>query len=482
MRKPLIATTAACLLSVGLTGCGNQSPASQSAEELETLIAQMNRQLSAPATPMEGNKRLYSGGATVQDVEIPPVHSSEAAYIDQSLALLPLAQNVAATGNDAQKSAANGIIAMILSDEAAYLITVSQQGFQSTANEVGGLRQEIASIENNIAISRQLSGDRSAEIETYRTGKVDDNTSVQGISQLTEVAADAEKDAQAARAELAKLNEQIDKLRDEVAEYESLELSLSNQALSAEGAARFEKLDQATTAAYEAQTAEAQAESLGLDADIQEGQAELAEVRQAGSEAVVKVLEGKIEQVEAEKRLIAGKLAELETDRKTMVTQLTAEFSSLDTEMRVLGFDRMAKAQKKLEAAGQALTGAKIGGGAGQDQSMAIYLLRARSLQQQSLSARSYAALLESLAASGPDVLGPGLHTAMTDRIKDMQALAEKSAKDATKLAEEVDSNGTADSIEGAADVSTDEGQAAVEQVQLYRGLIQSARSGAAAE
>ena len=287
----------------------------------------MNRQLSAPATPVQGNKLLYSGGTTVNGVEIPADLSPAAASIDQSLALLPLAQNVAGKGNDAQKSAANGIITTILSDEAAYLITVSQEGFQNTTNEIGGLRQQIASIENNLTISQRLSGDRSAEIETYRTGKVDENTSVQGIDQLTEAAADAEEDAQAARAELAKLNEQIDKLRDDVAEYESLELSLSNQALGAEGGARFEKLDQATTAAYEAQTAEAQAESLALDAEIQEGQAELAEVRQAGSATVVEVLQNKIAQVEAEKRLIAGKLGELETARQAEVKTLTSEFT-----------------------------------------------------------------------------------------------------------------------------------------------------------
>ena len=141
--------------------------------------------------------------------------------------------------------------------------------------------------------------------------------------------------------------------------------------------------------------------------------------------------------------------------------------------MRVLGFDRMAKAQKNLEAASQALANARLSRG-GDDQAMGILLLRARSLQQQSLSARSYAALLESLAASGPGVLGTGLHAAMTDRIDDMQALADASAKAAATLAEE--SEDIASGIENAADTSTDEGQAAVDQVRLYRELIQSAR------
>lgn len=471
MRKTLIATATACLLSAALTGCGNQSSASQTADQLEELLDKMSAQLDAPATPFEGNAGLYTNGTTVNGVEVPGVLSTEAAHIDQSLALLPMAQEIATSGNEQQQKAANSIIASILADEGSYLIGVSQSGYQQVVNELGEMRVRINLLEEIVALDRALSGDRAEEIDTYRTGKVDDNTSVQGINQLNEQAGTAKQAAEAARAELAKLTAKIDELSEKVAEFESVELKLSNDALGSEGKIKFEKLDQATSAWQEARSAEAEAEKLGLEAQMQEQQAKIAEVRQAGSEGAVAALEEKIGQIEAEKRQIADKLAQLDADRKKTIDTLTKAFNRLDNEIKVLGFDRMAKAQKKLAEANQALSSASLGSSADMEM-LSIYLLQARSLQQQSLSARAYGALLSSLAANGPDVLGAGLHGALTKRIGEMNAKVAAIAANTGKLMQEA---GIAiGNLATGVDPASPEGAAVLKNIDLFSTLISS--------
>ncbi len=475
MRKPLIATTAACLLSLGsITGCGEKSEAVQTAEQLDVLIDKMSNQLRASSAAMDGNTQLYSLGTTIDGVAVPGALSFDAAYIDQSLALLPLAREIAAgKGNESQKKTANGIIAAILADESAYLINIAQAGYQHTSNQISDMRPRVAMLEEIVQINDELSGDRAAEIETYRTGKVDADTSVQGINQLTQEAKTAGEAQQAARADLAKLTARIDELGSEVAEYEALELKLTNESLGAAGSTKFEKLDQATTASYEAQMAQSKAQTLELEAAIAESLARLAQVKQERSAAVVEQLEAKIDQIEAEKRLIADKLAELESDRKATVDTLIQTFARLDTQIQVLGFKRMADAQTKLEEASQALTAA---GRNRSDEMLSVYMLRARSLQQQSLAARSYGALLDSLAASGEDVLGKGLHGALTARSAQMKTLVAKAATDADALIEQA-GDAVAD-LENSADASTPAGQAAVSQAQLIRQLVSSAKTG----
>lgn len=485
MRKPLIASATTCLLALGcITGCGDQPSDAKVAEDLDALLYRMST-LETPLARFPENKKLYAG--TGPNAEI----SREAEYIDQAVALLPAAQSIAANGNDQQKSTANAIIATILTDEAAYLIGVAQTGYQQQVLKMVGYKEKIregteqektiyiAGLYDRIDLLREinqinqaLAGDRSEIIDTIRTGKVDDNTTVQGIEQLSAQAQEADATATAINGKIRDLNNQIKQLQEDVAEYENLELKLSNEALSAQGKTHFDKLDQATTAAYEAETAASKAEALALNVALQTYRAEIAEGRSERNAAVVAELKAKVQQVEDEKKQIADRLAALENDRKKTVQALTAAFDQLNAEMKARGFDRMALAHQKLKEADTALKNAGLGSSA-QLKQMGIYLLQARSLHQQALAASSYAALLESLAASGSDTLGKGLHDAMTARIRQMKEMDEAIAKQAAELKTQAEP--TLSAIEGGADPSTDEGKATMQKTRVFRGLLATA-------
>lgn len=489
MRKSLTFSASACLLALGLTtGCGNQSNSAQVAEQLEELLDQMSV-LDAPEAGFETNSRLYSNGTTVEGVTIQGEISNEAAYVDQAVALLPLAKQIAANGNERQKQAANAIIASILADEAAYLISVAQQDYESAALQISGklvsidpdkyenapeqdlisgLFPQINTLREIDELSQKLSGDRAIIIDTIKTGQAAGGTKVTGIDQHRENASSAEQAEQQARAELAKVNKRIEALREEVAEYESVELKLSNEALGAQGATKYQKLDQATSAAYEAQSAEAKADSLLIDQDIQSNTAELAEGRKTRATQTADALQDKIDKVEAEKETVAGKLAQLDTNRKTMIQTLTKAFNRIDTQMKVRGFDRMAKAQRLLNDASEAL--GRVSGSSIDIERLGVDLLRARSLQQQTLAARSYAGLLDSLAAAGPERLSPELYAAITGRSEDMKQKLADLSDDAVELKQQADA--TLSTIKGNVDGATDQGKAMLAKTDLFESLL----------
>lgn len=472
MRKPLIATATACLLAFGLPGCGDKSNDAQVSDQLDELIDKMSR-LSGPEMPYPENELVYSFGKTIDGVYIAPAEGPEAAYIDQSVALLPLAQGIADKGNAQQKQVANGVIASILADEGSYLIRRSQDDFQLAVLNVFQIRRSIDLLREIVKLDNEIGRDRSETIAILKTGKINETTDVQGLTEMQASAKSAQQAAEQAREQIAQINSKIKALRDEVAQYESLELKLSNDALGAEGEVHYEKLDKATTAAFEAEIAQYKADLLEVDAEIHTGQEQLAQSEQAHSQASAEVLQDVIDQIEAEKRSVATQLAELDKKRLELIEKVTALYNQLDAQTKVLGFDRMAVAQTKLEKADEALAAANLGSGSALEQ-LSIYLLRARVLQQQSLAARSYESTLATLAASGPDVIGEKLHAAVTERMQQMKLLQTKVAADAAKLDTEI-----GDKVTSLGDsFGSDSPQAAAAQsyIDLYRTLLAQAK------
>lgn len=472
MRKPLITSATACLLSASLIGCGGESNSAKVAKDLEQLLDQMDLLAYAEA-PSEDNKLVYTKGSSVGGVTIPGSLSPDTAYIDQSLTLLPLADSIANNGNAHQKKIAQGIIASILADEGAYLIGVSQASYQQAAGEVAELNTQVDLLKEIIALDRALAGDRAAIIDTLKTGKINEDTSVAGINQFVNKAEEEQALQREVQAKLDALDQKIKAFRDKAAEFEALELKLDSEARGADRETRFAKLDKATTAAAEAELASTEAELLKYDVAIQKDQLALSEAREQRDEAVIQELEAKVKKVEEERKLVADKLAELSQTRSKAASDLAVKFDRLDAVVQAAGFDRMADAADRLEKAEQAFTAASPGGKARLEE-MSMYVLHARALQQQAVSARSYSATLASLAAAGPEALGSGLHGKLTTRIGDMQALEQ----DVVAAAGELDqaASGLTASIAENADASTDEGKLALDMIKTYQNLIGSVK------
>lgn len=299
MRKPLLAYTTACLITLGLTGCGNQSNDGKVNEDLNALIGKMgqlkdatalidNAKVGSPGELLKSDKLVYTFGKVQDGVAVPGRLSPAALFIDQYATLRDDANSIIKNGNDQQKKTAQAILATIESGEGTYLIGEAQVGYDNAILKLDRLRSQVSLVQDIMTATRDLSGDRSAIIDTIQTGKVDQNTSVEGINQLQDQADKAAAQAAAARAKLGEITAKINELREKNSEFEQLEQKYENEALSSKGAVHFEKLDKATEAAYEADLAAAEAEIISLDAWIARESAQLAEsqvLRLKGSQA-----------------------------------------------------------------------------------------------------------------------------------------------------------------------------------------------------
>lgn len=278
MRKYLTASLIACLVSTSLVGCGDKPQDVQVSEKLDALLEQMSLLQYADA-PIEGNELVYTLGKEVDGVKVPGSTRFEAAYLDQALALLPLAEEIESEGTTLQKQSANAIIGSIRTEEAAFLIDEAERAFHAQANDVVALRHKLGVLRNIQALNKSVAGERDEVIETYRAGLNTGGATVIGINGLRDQASGYADKASQAKQDLAKYSEQIAELREKVSEYESLELKLSSQARSSKAPGKFDKMDQATSAAKEAELAQAEAQKFEIDAWIAERAANLAEFR-----------------------------------------------------------------------------------------------------------------------------------------------------------------------------------------------------------
>lgn len=563
MRKPFSASLTACLLAASMVGCGEKSQENIVSDQLATLLDQMSRLQYADA-PIKGNDMQYTLGKEVDGVKVPGSTRFEAAYLDQALALLPLAQTIEKDGTKLQKQSANAIIGSIRTDEASFLIDEAERAFQQGAKEVVALRSKLSLLNEIQAINQSVAGDRSEVIETYRAGLRAGGTQIIGINDLQKQAEAAAQTAQNASAQLASYSQQISELRDKVAEYEALELRLTSKARASQSSDRFDTLDQATAAAKEAELAQAQVQKLEIDAWIAERVARLAEFKRqqyagqaqsspadllskldgmfteaasqtnipsssdtyAGLAQVLSqakatpgdseikaaafllamseyantpsvdadqrrllvsaidqqinsylgltgALEMKIAQIKLDRQRVADKLAEIERDRKAVIDELTAAFNKHDAMIQAAGFDRMTAAMDSLKLAEQAVKSA----GADNDlKLMSVYMLQARTLHQQSLSARSYQTTLSSFVAAGPEILGSELHATLVSRVQEMQALLGQVASATSSMRTEADA--TASVISATLDPESARGQIATRQMEVYQSLLASLAQG----
>ena len=476
MRNTLKTKFSTCVLLAGVVGmtlgCEGPSQEQQTADKLQALLEKMDR-LEYAAVALPENELVYTDGVEIDGVRLPGSNSFTAAYLDQALVLLPEAQDIAQTGNTPQKQSANAIIASILTDEGSYLTNEADEAIQKGTSQINLLRQGADMVKAILEHNKALAGDRAAVIDTLKTGKIGNGDSVQGINQLSEQVAAADKVATDARGKLAKAFEQIKQLREDSLEFESLDLKLTNESDAAKGSARFAKLEKATVAMKEGLLAEAKADSLTTDVAVLEGQAKLAERRKNLGQEVVNELEAKVANIKAERQTVADKLAQLDADRKAALQTLTGAYNEIDALMQVGGFDRMAKATDRFTKADEALDKAKSGNSSAFRQ-MSLYALHARSLQQQALAARTYAAMLGTLTAAGPDVLGPALHATITQRITQLEALDASVQAAATEL--DTKAASTLSTISSQVDAESTEGQTAGKLIESFRSLITAAK------
>jgi hypothetical protein len=278
VRKSLTASLSACLVAATFTGCGDKSEQDQVSDQLETLLDEVSRLQYADA-PIDGNNLEYTLGKEVDGVKVPGSIRFEAAYLDQATALLPLANDIVSNGTEQQKQSAYSVIGTIRTDEAAFLIDEAERAFQAGAHDVVGLRNKISVLREIEALKASVAGDREEIIETYRTGLDSGPARVTGINGLEDEAEAAAAKASEANSDYAEYTEQLDELQKKVAEYEALELQLSGQARSSQGETKYDKLDQATAAAKEAEMAQAKGMEVEIDAWIAERMANLAEFK-----------------------------------------------------------------------------------------------------------------------------------------------------------------------------------------------------------
>lgn len=556
MRKHFIASLSACLVTTSFIGCGDKTQEAQVSEQLDTLLDQMSLLQYADA-PIKGNNLAYTLGKEVDGVKVPGSTRFEAAYLDQALALLPLAQDIESKGTPLQKQSANAIIGSVRTDEAAFLIDEAERAFQQGAKHIIDLRSKLSVLREIAALNNTVAGDGAEVIETYRTGLSAGGFDVIGINAMQEQASSAAAIATKASQDLESANKQIEDLREKVAEYEALELKLTGQARSSQSTDKFDKLDQATAAAKEAETAQAQAQKLEIDAWISERVANLAAFKRqrltgqadasqllgklnsfldaasqetnipsssdvyagvaqilgqakqgAGSDTakaaafllamsdfgnaaavdqderarlvaaidkrvideigVVGALEMKIEQIKLERQRVADKLAEIESDRQAVLSDFSAAFKKHDAMTQAAGFDRMTAA---IDALKQAELAVQASGNNTEMELMSVYLLHARALHQQSVSARLYRTTLESIAAAGPQLLGGDLHAAITSRVQDMQGILTQVAAASGEL--QSAANAPTASLQNI-DAESARGQIASRQLEVYQSLIDS--------
>jgi hypothetical protein len=552
-------------MTASFVGCGDKSQENQVSEQLEVLLDKMSRLQYADA-PSEGNKLEYTLGKEVDGVKIPGSTRFEAAYLDQALTLIPLAEEIHQNGTALQKESANAIIGSIRIDEAAFLVDQAERSFQSGVNGVIALRSKVGLLRDIQAINKTVAGDRAELIATYQNGLQSGGTQITGINQLQEAASTQALKAEQAAKDLAEYNGQIEDLQDKVAEYEALELKLIGQARSSQSSAKFDKLDQATTAAMEAETAQANAQKFEIDAWLAERMTNLAEFRrqqlagekqssveslmakidgylaeaseetniptssdtytglaqilaQAKSESndsvlqsaafllgmseygtaaavdadqrrllvgamdqrvnsylgMIGSLEMKIAQIKLDRQRVSDKLAVIDQDRQQVLTDLTAAFAQRDTMLQATGFDRMASAIISLKLAETAV---KASGDGTDMELMSVYLLHARALHQQRVSAQLYLTTLNSIATAGPELLGDTLHASITTRAKDMESLLGQVSASIGDLQ-------TAASLPASTllnlDAASPRGEIAVRQMEVYDSLMANLGQGGAA-
>ena len=475
---------------------------------LKYADAPLNTKLNAKEVK---NELQYTLGREVNGVKIPGSARFEAAYLDQALALIPLAEEIEKAGTPLQKESANAIIGSIRTDEAAFLVDEAERAFQTGVNEVIALRSKLGLLRDIQALNDSVAADRPEIVETYQDGLNANGTQITGINQLQDTASTLSSKAEQASKDLNEYNSQIEDLQEQVTEYEALELKLIGQARSSQSTAKFDKLDQATSAAKEAETAQAKAQKFEIDAWITERMANLAEFKRqqlAGSKAsstaslmaqidgflakaaeetnlpastdaykglaqilsdakaesddkvlqaaafllgmsefgtsaapdadqrrllvtamdtrvgdylgMIGALEMKIAQIRLERQRVEKKLAEIEKDRQSVLGALTTAFTTSDTKLQITGFDRMAAAIDSLKKAEQAV---KESGSGVEMELMSVYVLHARALHQQRVSAQLYLTTLSSIATAGPELLGDSLHGTITGRAQEMQDL-----------------------------------------------------------
>ena len=558
VRKHLFASLSACLVTASFVGCGDQTQEAKVSDQLDTLLDQMSRLQYADA-PTKDNTLEYTRGKEVDGIKVPGSTRFEAAYLDQALALLSQANEIEANGTALQKQSANAIIGSIRMDEAAFLIDEAERSFQLGAKQVVDLRSKLAVLREIEALNRAVAGDRAEVIAAYRSGVEAGDYKIIGIDQMQEQAGSAAATVSKASQDLAKTIAKITDLREQVTEYEALELKLSGQARSAQSTEKFDKLDQATAAAKEAETAQAMAQKLEIDAWISERVEQLAAFRRqrlagqpevdggqllskidaliqeasqetnipsssdaytgiqqrlnqakegSGSDTekaavfllamsdfgtgatadqddrrrfvaamdkhiidqigVIGALEMKVEQVKIERQRVASKLVEIENDRQKVQREFSETFAKHDAATQVTGFDRMAAAIEALKQAEVAVQGS----GKGHEMDlMSVYMLHARALHQQSVSAQLYQTTLASIAAAGPELLGDDLHSAITARANDMQAMLDQAAAASGQL-QEAASTPSASLL--TIDAESERGQIASRQLEVYQSLVDS--------
>ncbi|MEM9345419.1 MAG: hypothetical protein AAGB26_02255 [Planctomycetota bacterium] len=557
MRKYLTASLSTCLVSACLVGCGQKSQEVVVSEQLESLLDQMTRLQYADAPSTED--RPYSDGTEVNGVMVPGSTRFEASYLDKALALLPQAEEIKQNGTPIQMESANAIIGSIRIDEASFLIDEAERSFQASAKEVVALRNKLDVIREIESLKSTVAGDRTEVIETYQAGLRAGTANIIGIDGLKDQATTFGAEATTASADLAKQNEEISKLREQVAEYEALELKLIGEARSSQSTIKYDKLDQATAAAKEAETAEMLAQKTEIDAWISQRVSTLAEFKRqqlagdkqgstagllakldgfladasqstntpSGNEAydglaallaeakaspgndatkaaaflldmseysteaapntderktlvmamdqlvngylgVIGTLEMKIAQIRLERQRVSDRLAEIDQDRAAVIAEFEAAFAEHDAMIQAAGFDRMAAALESLKLAEEAVQGS----GRGIDMElMNVYMLRARALQQQSVSAQLYSTTLSSIAGAGPELLGTNLHTAISSRALEMQNLLAEVKAAVGEL--QISASTPAAALAGL-DPATTRGEIATRQMEVYDGIMTS--------
>lgn len=193
---------------------------------------------------------------------------------------------------------------------------------------------------------------------------------------------------------------------------------------------------------------------------------------------VIGSLEMKVAQIQLERQRVSDRLAEIDRDRQAVIADFATAFAEKDALIQVAGFYRMASAIQSLTLAGQAV---QRSGRGFEMELMSVYMLHARALQQQSLSARSYLATLSSIASEGPELLGDALYTAISGRVVEMQSLLGE--VNAATIALQDNVGMLPAGLMSGVDEQSPRGQIAMQQMQVFQTLIDSlAQGGGAAE
>lgn len=417
--KLLLAVIPVGVAALTLTGCGDNANAEFNTD-IQRLAVRYDMNQTVGSDLAEAD-RAYSVTRVVDGVSVPADYTDAALRQDELNVLLAEMRSVQGSYPDAsprQKAIVARMMAEIQYNNAKYLGNAAARSYGPLRAETTGLLPYADRIDSIQGVITIYEGDRDIIIQTLQSGSNEGAIQIAGIDQLRERADEIQSLIDEASQASDGYSQQAQEHNDSVVEYEQLELELRTQARALNGEARFDVLDQAVRAKFEARMAEIEAEYNALLAEVEGANTTLHGDHHTQVQSVIEGLRSRIALVREEIDNYAAEVRTARSDKNTAIGELEGAYDSLDSRFQVLVIDRMDEA---ITSAAEAVTlyQGRQGGAQSTDRvdTLNAMAMQLQLMYQHGVTLSGYKSALETLAANGETVLGSGLAGAINARI-----------------------------------------------------------------